>query len=103
LPRNRRELSHLVGGSVVCRLPRGFAFSCCGHCAESIPERNAAVDIDSHEIYTVALSLKSHELLAHIVDRDAVTEVFSDRLAERENELAASMQTADARECKLRR
>jgi hypothetical protein len=58
---------------VIYHLPRGFAFSCCWRCAESIPERNAVVDIDSHEIYTVGLSLESHELLAHNVNRDSLS------------------------------
>jgi hypothetical protein len=57
----------------VLKLPKGFAVSCCGYCAETIPERNAVVDIDSHEIYTVRISFKAPELLAHVIDRASLS------------------------------
>jgi hypothetical protein len=57
----------------IYKLPKGFALSCCGDCAETIPERNAVIDIDSHEIYTVSVSFKSPELLSRIVDRASLT------------------------------
>jgi hypothetical protein len=58
---------------LVILLPKCFASSCCGLCAETIPEWHSVVDIDSGDVYKVGVHFKCPEIFARFIDTDALT------------------------------
>jgi hypothetical protein len=53
-------------------LPKIFANSCCGICAEAIPDRKSVVDLDSGEIYNVEISFKNSDVYSQFLDKNAL-------------------------------
>jgi hypothetical protein len=53
-------------------LPKIFANSCCGLCAEAIPERELVIDLDSGEIYHVEISFRNSEVYSRFLDKNAL-------------------------------
>jgi hypothetical protein len=56
----------------ILRLPKSFVLSGCSPCAETVPNRRMVVDIDSGEVYEVAISFQSPEVYSKLIDRNTL-------------------------------